>query len=141
MASRWIKRWKVAGSDGKEHTVAQDKDGLFGCSCGKWIYQKFRPRLDCQHISRKKVELIREDTLTRAVPIRTGKLQDSITGRISSNDVNIQEIQRDLNMRIQMSFSDIEKRLMAQMGLTNFLSEEPKKKAEKKPIRAIELEE
>jgi hypothetical protein len=44
---KWVKRWTVKGSNGKEWTVAIDKDGNYGCSCPVW---KFR-RQECHHIT------------------------------------------------------------------------------------------
>lgn len=43
---RWVKRWKVPGSNGNTWTVAIDKKGNYGCSCPRW---KFK-REECHHI-------------------------------------------------------------------------------------------
>ena len=43
---KWIKRWKINGSNGNTWTVAIDKDGNYGCSCPIW---KFK-RKECHHI-------------------------------------------------------------------------------------------
>jgi hypothetical protein len=48
---KWVKRWKVAGSNGNEWTVAIDKDGNYGCSCPVW---KFK-REECHHIAQIKM--------------------------------------------------------------------------------------
>lgn len=52
MNDRWIKRWKVPNSNGGEYTVAVDKDGIWGCSCPVWKFQKlsFADRKQCHHI-------------------------------------------------------------------------------------------
>ena len=46
---KWIRRWKVPGSNGNTWTVAQDKDGNYGCSCPRWTRGKYK-REDCHHI-------------------------------------------------------------------------------------------
>lgn len=43
---KWVKRWKINGSNGNIWTVAIDKDGNYGCSCPIW---KFK-REECHHI-------------------------------------------------------------------------------------------
>jgi hypothetical protein len=43
---RWVKRWKVPGSNGNTWTVAIDKEGNYGCSCPRW---KFK-REQCHHV-------------------------------------------------------------------------------------------
>jgi len=47
---KWIKKWKVDGSNGNVWTVAIDTEGNYGCSCPLW---KFK-RLECHHILRIK---------------------------------------------------------------------------------------
>ena len=44
--SKWVKRWRVEGSNDNEYIVAQGEMGKFGCSCPAW---KFR-RIECKHI-------------------------------------------------------------------------------------------
>jgi len=44
--NKWVKKWKVPGSNSNIWTVAQDKDGNYGCSCPLW---KFK-RQECHHI-------------------------------------------------------------------------------------------
>lgn len=43
---RWVKKWKVPGSNGNVWTVSIDKDGNYACSCPRWIYK----REQCHHI-------------------------------------------------------------------------------------------
>lgn len=43
---KWVKKWKVPGSNDKVWTVSIDKDGNYGCSCPRWIYK----REQCHHI-------------------------------------------------------------------------------------------
>lgn len=43
---KWVKRWKVDGSNGNVWTVAIDKDGNYGCSCPQWKFY----RKSCKHI-------------------------------------------------------------------------------------------
>lgn len=57
MSDRWVKRWKVQGTD-NEWTVAVDKNGNYGCSCPVW---KFR-RQECHHIKQVKMNGGREIT-------------------------------------------------------------------------------
>jgi len=46
---KWVKRWKVSSSRGEgHHTVAQDADGNYACSCIGWT--RHVPRRDCKHI-------------------------------------------------------------------------------------------
>ena len=51
--SKWLRKWKVSGSDGKDWIVSQDKEGNFGCSCPVWRYK----RQECKHIQEIKTEL------------------------------------------------------------------------------------
>lgn len=44
--SKWVKKWRVKGSNGNKYIVAQGELGEFGCSCPAW---KFR-RMKCRHI-------------------------------------------------------------------------------------------
>lgn len=44
--SKWVKKWRVEGSNGNEYVVAQGKVGEFGCSCPAWIFR----RIECRHI-------------------------------------------------------------------------------------------
>lgn len=44
---KWLKRWKVNGSNGNVWTVAIDVNGQYGCSCPVW---KFK-REECHHIA------------------------------------------------------------------------------------------
>ena len=44
--SKWVKRWRVEGSNDNEYIVAQGEMGKFGCSCPAW---KFR-QIECKHI-------------------------------------------------------------------------------------------
>lgn len=139
MADRWIRRWAVAGSDNRTYIVAQDREGNFGCDCPKWKFQKNRPRIDCQHITRRRSVLA-----SASDPLRT------ITGRMQSSAPNIQE----LSKRVHMNFSAVERRMLAEqalqmgvppeiVGVDDWTEETPikKKKVEiKKPVRAIELE-
>ena len=46
-SDKWVKRWEVAGSNGKSWTVAIDVEGNYACSCPVW---KFR-REECHHIT------------------------------------------------------------------------------------------
>jgi len=50
---KWVKRWKVNGSNGNVWIVAQDQEGNYGCSCPVW---KFR-RQECHHIKQVKMGL------------------------------------------------------------------------------------
>lgn len=48
---KWVKRWKVPKSKGDgEWTVAQDKDGNYGCNCPIWRFS----RKECHHIKQIK---------------------------------------------------------------------------------------
>ena len=61
--SKWVKRWKVAASNGGTWTVAQDKDGGWGCSCPVW---KFR-RQECHHIAAIKRDPSRPEEVVEPV--------------------------------------------------------------------------
>lgn len=61
-SSRWIKHWNVPGTTGKVYKVSVDREGKYGCSCPTWIFCK-GTKIDCQHILRKKMELMTEGTL------------------------------------------------------------------------------
>jgi hypothetical protein len=52
MPEKWIKRWKVPSHSNPSvfHTVAQDKDGNYACSCPRWIHH----REECKHIQEVK---------------------------------------------------------------------------------------
>lgn len=43
---KWVKKWRVEGSNGNIYTVALSETGEYGCSCPAW---KFR-RIHCKHI-------------------------------------------------------------------------------------------
>lgn len=46
---KWVNRWYVPSSrGGGNHTVSQDKDGNWACSCIGWT--RHMPRTDCKHI-------------------------------------------------------------------------------------------
>lgn len=47
MSDKWVKRWNAG-----KWTVAIDKDGLWGCSCPAWKFQRlpFAERIPCHHI-------------------------------------------------------------------------------------------
>lgn len=50
---RWIKRWTVPSGTNpdKTYTVAQDRDGSYGCSCPAWKFQRKRLKDGkCKHI-------------------------------------------------------------------------------------------
>lgn len=53
---RWVRRWKVPGSNGNEWTVAVDEAGNYGCSCPRW---KFK-REECHHIMQVKAGAVTE---------------------------------------------------------------------------------
>jgi len=55
---RWVKRWRVQGSNDKTWTVAIDKDGKYGCSCPRWKFH----REECHHITAIKMGLGSEVT-------------------------------------------------------------------------------
>lgn len=51
---RWKTRWSVTSftDPDKDYTVSQDWNGVFGCSCGAWKFQRARlPGGHCKHIS------------------------------------------------------------------------------------------
>lgn len=65
----WVERWDVVGTSGKPYVVAKNRNGTFGCTCQAWTMQPkerwiYDPTLhmlvrkDCQHILRKKMELM-----------------------------------------------------------------------------------
>ena len=58
-ADKWVKRWKVNGSNGNDWTVAIDKDGNYGCSCPVW---KFK-REECHHILQVKENSGQEENI------------------------------------------------------------------------------
>jgi len=69
MNDKWITRWPVVGTSGKKYTVAQDREGNFGCDCQSWMFQPRErwlngKRRDCQHILNKKLELLQAGTIT-----------------------------------------------------------------------------
>ena len=57
--SDWIKHWDVVGTSGKTHVVSQRRDGLLGCECPAFRFQKkpLEKRKQCQHILLKRIEL------------------------------------------------------------------------------------
>lgn len=67
---RWVKRWKVPGSNGDEWTVAIDKDGNYGCSCPRW---KFK-REECHHILQVKASGGEQTKTRTAVPGNVGEV-------------------------------------------------------------------
>jgi len=61
MSDKWVKRWSVPRSNGDgTWTVAVDKDGVWGCSCPAWKFQRlpFVERIACRHI----IEIQRNET-------------------------------------------------------------------------------
>ena len=60
--SKWVTKWVVHGSNSHVWTVAQDRNGNWGCSCPKWIFQKTRPREDCHHIAEIKSKITKAVT-------------------------------------------------------------------------------
>lgn len=79
---RWVKRWKVPGSNDNVWTVAMDKDGNYGCSCPLW---KFK-RIQCHHIEAVKAsggEEIKEHEIrfahVRQVTLKDGKILVPLT--------------------------------------------------------------
>ncbi len=61
--SKWVRRWQVAASNGGTWTVAQDKDGGWGCSCPVW---KFK-RQECHHIAAIKRDPSRPEEITEPI--------------------------------------------------------------------------
>lgn len=55
----WVKHWDVIGTSGKKYKVSQREDGVFGCTCPAWKFQKleFEKRKACQHILQKQLQL------------------------------------------------------------------------------------
>jgi hypothetical protein len=63
---KWIDRWPVTGTSvdketgkPKEYTVARSGLDEWGCDCMAWINKK-GVKVDCQHILRKKLELVQK---------------------------------------------------------------------------------
>ncbi len=67
---KWVKRWKVEGSNGNIWTVAIDKDGNYGCSCPIW---KFK-REECHHILQIKNNGGEEIKVRHAQPGNVGEV-------------------------------------------------------------------
>lgn len=67
----WVDSWQVAGTSGHKYKVSRRADGTtFGCECKTWLYAP-APKPDCQHILKKKLELMQEEVLKakKAYPI------------------------------------------------------------------------
>lgn len=47
----WTTRWDVPSTDGKRvYVVARKDNGMYGCSCPAWKFQKGTPRKPCKHV-------------------------------------------------------------------------------------------
>jgi hypothetical protein len=49
----WTTKWDVPSTDGKRlYVVARKDNGMYGCSCPAWKFQKGTPRRPCKHVKR-----------------------------------------------------------------------------------------
>lgn len=68
--SKWVKKWRVEGSNGNKYIVSQGEVGEFGCSCPAW---KFR-RMECRHIKYIKKHNPRANMI-ETIPIKKPELR------------------------------------------------------------------
>jgi uncharacterized Zn finger protein len=75
---KWVKGWKVPGSNGKTWTVSIDEFGNWGCSCPDWTFR----RHECKHIVAvrlsKDIEIVTDHMVEAILAIETGTLERHI---------------------------------------------------------------